>query len=136
MKEVPFEELINSLMTYEMKIVRQEKEMQEVEGKKKSIALKAQEEKVAKETKINDMEDDIAFITKRVKKLMLEDKFSGRTYNKRSNYKKKGPLREEKENREGAREVICYKCKKSSHIKYDCPLYKTKREKRRVMMAT
>ena len=41
--------------------------MQEEEGKKKSIALKAQEEKVIKETKINDMEDGIAFMTKRVK---------------------------------------------------------------------
>ena len=58
MKELPLEELIGSLMTYEMKIVRQEKEMQE-EGQKKSIALKAQEEKVVEETKINDMEDDI-----------------------------------------------------------------------------
>ena len=34
------------------------------ERKKKSIALKAQEEKVVVETKFNDMEDDIAFITR------------------------------------------------------------------------
>ena len=67
MKELPFEELINSLMTYEMKIARQEKEIQEEEDKKKSIALKAQEEKVVEETKINDMKDDIAFITESAK---------------------------------------------------------------------
>ena len=60
------------------------------EGKKKSIALKAQEEKVVEETKINDMENDIAFITRRVQKLRMKDKFGGRTYNKRSNYKKEG----------------------------------------------
>ena len=54
--------------------------MQEEEGKKKSIALKAQEEKVVEETKINDMEDDIVLITKRVQKKMMKDKFSGRTY--------------------------------------------------------
>ena len=83
-------------MTCEMKIARKEKEMQEEEGKKKSIALKAQEEKVIEETKINDMEGDIALITKRVQKLMLKDKFNGMTYNRRNNYKKEGPSREEK----------------------------------------
>ena len=67
---------------------------------------------------------------------MKNDKFSGRTYNRRNNRKKEGYSREEKEKREGAREVICYKCKKLCHVKYDCPIYKTKREKRRVMMTT
>ena len=74
LKELPLEELIGSLMTYEMKIARQEKEMQEKEGKKKSITLKAQEEKVVDETKINNMEDDIALMTKRVQKLMMYEK--------------------------------------------------------------
>ena len=82
------------------------------------------------------MEDDIAFITKKVQKLMMKDKFGRRTYNKRSNYKKEGPSKEEKDKREGAREVPCYKCKKLGHIKYDRPLYKAKREKRRAMMIT
>ena len=136
LKELPLEELIGSLMTCEIKIARQEKEMQEEEGKKKSIALKAQEDKVVDETKINNMEDNIALITKRVQKLMMKNKYGGKTYNKRSNYKKKGPSKEEKENREGAKEVICYKCKKPGHVKYDYPLYKAKREKRRAMMAT
>ena len=71
MKELPLKELIGSLMTYEM----------QEESKKKSITLKAQEDKVIEETKINDMEDDIAFITKRVKTLMMKDKFGGRAYN-------------------------------------------------------
>ena len=51
LKELPLKELIGFLMTYEMKIARQEKEMQEEEGKNKSIALKAQENKVVDETK-------------------------------------------------------------------------------------
>ena len=75
-------------MTYEMKIIRQEKEMQEKEGKKNSIALKAQEENIIDEIKINDIEEDITLITKRVQNLMMKDKFGGRTYNRRSNYKK------------------------------------------------
>ena len=32
--------------------------------------------------------------------------------------------------------MTCYKCKKPGHVKYDCPLYKVKRENRRVMVAT
>ena len=67
---------------------------------------------------------------------MMKNKFSGKTYNKRSNYKKEGPLKEEKEKMEKAREVTCYKCKKPGHINYDCPLYKAKKEKIRAMMAT
>ena len=97
LKELPLEKLIGFLMTYEMKIGRQEKEMQEEEGKKKSIALKAQEEKVVDETKINNMEDDIALITKRVQKLMMKNKYGEKTYNKRSTYKKESPSQKEKE---------------------------------------
>ena len=61
--ELPSKELIGSLMTYEIKIVKQEKEMQEEEGKKKSIALKFQEEKFIDEMKINDIEEGINLIT-------------------------------------------------------------------------
>ena len=64
LKKLPLEELIGSLMMYEMKIARQEKEIQEEKGTKKSIALKAQEEKVVEETKINDIKDDVALIKK------------------------------------------------------------------------
>ena len=101
MRELPLEELIGSLMTYEMKIAikkKKKKEMLEAEGKKKSIALKAQEEKVVGETKINDLEKDIALITKRVQKLMMKDKFSRRTYNRRSNYKIKRSFKRRKKN--------------------------------------
>ena len=67
---------------------------------------------------------------------MIKNKYGGKTYNKRSNYKKEGPSKEVKENRKGTKELIFYKCKKPGYVKYDCPLYKAKREKRRAMMAT
>ena len=54
LKKLPLKELIGSLMTYEMKIARQEKEMQEEKGKKKTY----------NKTKINNIEDDISLITK------------------------------------------------------------------------
>ena len=82
------------------------------------------------------MEDDIVLITKRVQNLVMKDKFSGRTYNRRSNYKTEGPSREQKEKREGCREVIFYKCKKSGLVKYVYTVYKAKREKRKAMMVT
>ena len=88
LKELPLEELIGSLMTYEMKIARQEKEMQE-ESKKKSIALKAQEEKVVEEAKLSNMEDDIALITKRMQKFMMKNKFGGKLIIKEATTRKK-----------------------------------------------
>ena len=73
LKELPIEEFISSLMNYEMKIARQEKEMQE-KSKKKSIALKAQEVKVVEEAKFNNMEEDIADISKKIQKLIMKEK--------------------------------------------------------------
>ena len=41
LKELPLEELIGSLMTYEMEIARQEKEMQGEKGKKKKYCTQS-----------------------------------------------------------------------------------------------
>ena len=45
LKELPLEELIGSLMTYEMKITRQEKEMQEESKKRKALRSKLKKKK-------------------------------------------------------------------------------------------
>ena len=36
------------------------------------------------------------------------------------------------------RDLVCFKCKKLGHVKYDCPLYKSeaKRRMKKAMMAT
>ena len=47
--------------------------MQE-KSKKKSIALKAQEVKVVEEAKFNNMEEDIADISKKIQKLIMKEK--------------------------------------------------------------
>ena len=99
MKELPLEELIGSLITYEMKIARQEKEMQE-ESKKKSIALKAREVKVVEEAKFNNMEEDIADISKKIQKLIMKDKFGGRTYNKKKATTRRKVLQKKKKRKE------------------------------------
>ena len=65
------------------------------------------------------MEEDITDISKKMQRLIMKDKFGGRTYNKRSNYKKEGPSKEEKEKRKGVKKVTCNKYKKPGHIKYD-----------------
>ena len=81
----------------------------------KSIALKAHEERIIDEAKIIDLEEDITLITKRVQKLMINDKFSGRTYNRRNNYKKK-VLQEKKEKREKVLRMLFVKSAQSRII--------------------
>ena len=53
----------------------------------------------------------------------------------RDSQKKETPSNKDKEKK---KDLICYKCKKLRHIKYDFPLYKSKAKKgkKKVMMAT
>ena len=75
--------------------VKQEKERQD-EGNNKSIVMNAEKEK----ENISEDDDGTALITRKVHKLTMKDKYGGRVYNIRK--LKKGPLKEEKEMREGA----------------------------------
>ncbi|RVX08173.1 hypothetical protein CK203_017679 [Vitis vinifera] len=112
--KLPMEELIRSLKTYEINLT---KKLQEGEDKKnKSIALKTttKEEEEVEEEKQSEDDDDLALITRKLNKYMRGEKFRGR------------------------RDLVCFKCKKLGHIKYDCPLYKSeaKRRMKKAMMVT
>ena len=70
---------------------------------------------------------------------MRGEKFRGRRFTSRRDLsKKKSSSHGDKERWEEKRDLVCFKCKKSEHIKYDRPLYKSKAKKRKkkAIMAT
>ncbi|RVW19852.1 hypothetical protein CK203_116340 [Vitis vinifera] len=118
--KLPMEELIGSLMTYEINLT---KKLQEGEDKKKkSIALKAttKEEEDVEEEKPSDEDDDLALITRKLNKYMRGERFRGRKFTSRRDPSKKessshGDRRNGREKRFDMLQV-----QKTGHIKYDC----------------
>ncbi|KAL6332460.1 hypothetical protein AAG906_008486 [Vitis piasezkii] len=53
-------------------------------------------------------------------------------------YKKKSSSHGDKEKWEEKKDLVCFKCKKPGHIKYDCPLYKNEANRimKKAVMAT
>ncbi|RVW76451.1 hypothetical protein CK203_056890 [Vitis vinifera] len=87
--KLPMEELIGSLMTYEINLT---KKLQEGEDKKKkSIALKAttKEEEDVEEEKPSDEDDDLTLITRKLNKYMRGERFRGRKFTSRRDPSKK-----------------------------------------------
>ncbi|RVW94231.1 hypothetical protein CK203_034851 [Vitis vinifera] len=137
--KLPMEELIGSLMTYEINLA---KKLQEGEDKKKKcIALKGKtkEEEDVEEEKPSEEYDNLALITRKLNKYMRTERFKGRKFtSKRDLSKKESSSHGDKEKWEEKRDLVCFKCKKLGHIKCDCHLYKSEAKGRmkKAMMAT
>ena len=109
-------------MTYEINLA---KYLQNGEDKKKkSIALKAKtKEEDVEEEKPGEKDDDLALITRKFNKYMRGERFRGRKFTSRSDLsKKESSSHGDNEKWENKRDLVCFKCKKSGHIKYDCHL--------------
>nr|CAN73417.1 hypothetical protein VITISV_017053 [Vitis vinifera] len=127
--KLPLEELIGSLMTYEINLVKKQKECEN--KKKKCIVLKATTKEEEEEEEVEE-DEDLALITRKFNKFMRGEKFRGRRFTSRRDLsKKKSSSHGDKERWEEKRDLVCFKCKKSEHIKYDRPLYKSKAKKRK-----
>ena len=110
------------------------KRYREVKDKeKKSITLKASIDEGEEEAPSEEGED-FAFIARKFKKFM---KFK-RNKRKKSCPKKESLNKKESSNNDKKKDLICYKCKKPRHIKYECPLYNndTKKGKKKAMILT
>ena len=85
------EELVGSLMTYEINLA---KKLQEGEDKKKkNITLKSttkeEEEEEVEEEKQSEEDDDLALITRKLNKYMKGERFRGRRFTFRRDLSKK-----------------------------------------------
>ena len=70
---------------------------------------------------------------------MRGERFRGRRFTSRRDFsKKESSSHGDKERWEEKRDLMCFKCKKLGHVKYDCPFYKSeaKKRKKKAMMAT
>ena len=89
MTKLPLEELIGSLVTYEINLVKKQHEGEDI--KKKNIALKAttKEEVEVEEEKQSEEDEDLTLITRKFNKFMRDEKFRGRRFTSRRDLSKK-----------------------------------------------
>ena len=126
--KLPLDELVGSPMTHEITMkerMEEEERIEEESKKKKSIALKSITLEVDSDDEEALDEDDVAYFTHKYKNFI----------------KRKKQFRKHFTNQKGEEskhdEIICYECKKSGHIRPDCPLLKlSKKSRKKAMKAT
>ncbi|GAV70508.1 zf-CCHC domain-containing protein/UBN2 domain-containing protein [Cephalotus follicularis] len=117
---LPLEDLLGSLMTHELRMNDQARN----EPKKKAIALKVSKDEESDE-------DEMALLTKRIRRILLDKKNFSKKQSKK--FQSKG---DSSKSDKDEKEVICYECNKSGHIRPDCPKLKKKKDKKKAMIAT
>ncbi|TYK29684.1 zf-CCHC domain-containing protein/UBN2 domain-containing protein [Cucumis melo var. makuwa] len=123
--KLPLEELIGSLMTHEIIMTEH---LEDESKKKKSIALKTISLEVDPEDEDDLDQDDITYLSRKYKNFIKKKKY----FKKHLSTQKESKGEKSKKD-----EVICYECKKSNHIRTDCPLLKSsKKSKKKTMKAT
>ena len=123
--KLPLENFIGSMMTYEINLAKKQREWED--KKQKIIALKAttKEEEEIEEEKQSIENKDLTLITRKFNKFIRDEKLKRRRFtSKRDSFKKKSSSHGDQERWKEKRDLVCFKYKKSGHIKYDCPLYK------------
>ena len=109
--KIPIEELIGSLMTYEINL--EKKQQKSEDKKKKSIALKAttKEEEDVEEEKPSEEDDDLALITRKLNKYMRGERFRGKKFTSRRNpSRRESSSHGDKEKWEEKGDLIYFKC--------------------------
>ena len=102
------DDLIGSLMAYEVQLENMKIEEKSI-SKKKELAFKAIKEESDLDDSNSDEEEELALLTRRFRRFIQKQ---GKKVNKFSN------------------DIICFECKKKGHIRKDCPMIKKKKEEK------
>ena len=78
----PLEELIGSLMTYEMTCKAHEELEDTLPKNRKDMTLKTQEDHLKENSSDEDLDEDLALLTRKFKKFIKRNKFKNNTKNK------------------------------------------------------
>ncbi|CAL9078853.1 unnamed protein product [Musa textilis] len=118
----PLEELIGSLMTYEITCNAHEELENNLSKNMKDLTLRTHENHLRENSSDDDNDDDdFALLTRKFKKFIKRNKTKHDTKNK--NELKKD-------------QIICYECKKLGHFKSECPIVKKKQPKKKKVLKT
>ena len=81
---------------------------------------------------MRDIDEDLALIIRKFNKFMRDERFRRIRFTfRRDLSKKESSSHGDKERWEEKRDLVCFKCKKPRHIKYDYPLYKSEAKRRK-----